>query len=95
MGSSQLTLAPSVDRLARTAALDGDVSHVRFVSGERLDALHHLGIATLRDLLLWLPRRYLDFSHVTTISHADVAPNAPWWAWWTKWSSSAPGPVSP
>lgn len=72
MGSSQLTLAPSVDRLARTAALDGDVSHVRFVSGERLDALHHLGIATLRDLLLWLPRRYLDFSHVTTISHADV-----------------------
>lgn len=38
--------------------------------------MERLGILRVRDLFLHLPRRYLDFSHVTDIAHADVGKDA-------------------
>ena len=63
-------------RLTRTCALDDRVSRLRHVSGQRLAALERMGVRTVRDLFLHLPRRYLDFSHVVPIAHADVGQEA-------------------
>ena len=35
-----------------------------------------MDVHTVRDLLLHVPHRYLDFSHVTDIAHADVGSDA-------------------
>ncbi|MBP3883335.1 MAG: DEAD/DEAH box helicase, partial [Olsenella sp.] len=66
------TTAEVGERLSRTQSLSNDVSRLRYVSGARRDALERLGIARVRDLLLHIPRRYLDFTCVTDIAHADV-----------------------
>ena len=66
------TIAEVGERLGRTSALADDVSHLRYVSGQRREALERLGIRRVRDLLLHVPHRYLDFSCVVPISHADV-----------------------
>ena len=63
-------------RLTRTCALDDRVSRLRHVSGQRLAALERMGVRTVRDLFLHLPRRYLDFSHVVPIAQADVGQEA-------------------
>ena len=72
--------APSVGaaagRIDRTLALTDSVSRLRYVSSRgassRLDALERLGIHRVRDLFLHIPHRYVDYSHVVPISHADV-----------------------
>ena len=72
--------APSVGaaagRIDRTLALTDGVSRLRYVSSRgassRLDALERLGIHRVRDLFLHIPHRYVDYSHVVPISHADV-----------------------
>lgn len=46
------------------------------MSGARLEALERLGIRRVRDLLLHVPHRYLDFTRVVPISHADVGSEA-------------------
>ncbi len=66
------TTAEVGERLSRTRSLANDVSRLRYVSGARRDALERLGIGRIRDLLLHIPRRYLDFTCVTDIAHADV-----------------------
>ena len=53
-----------------------DVSRLRYVSGARRSAVERLGIRSVRDLLLHIPHRYLDFTHVTDIAHADVGQEA-------------------
>ena len=53
-----------------------DVSRLRYVSGARRSAVERLGIRRVRDLLLHIPHRYLDFTHVTDIAHADVGQEA-------------------
>lgn len=63
-------------RLARTCALDDGVSRLRYVSGARLAAMERMGVRTVCDLFLHVPRRYLDFSHVVPIAHADVGQEA-------------------
>ena len=60
------------ERLARTEAWDADVSRLRFASGRRAEALRRLGMDTVRDVLLHVPHRYLDFTRVTPIGLADV-----------------------
>lgn len=45
-------------------SLDSDVQFIRGVGPERVLLLHKLGIFTLEDLLWYLPRDILDFSHI-------------------------------
>ncbi len=59
-------------RLARSRAWDGDVSRLRFARGVRADALGRMGVNTVRDALLHVPHRYLDFTRITEIARADV-----------------------
>lgn len=60
------------DRLARAGVLTGDVRRLRYVNESRADALARLRIATVRDLLMRIPRRYLDFSRAHTIEGAPL-----------------------
>lgn len=66
------TLAPTSARLASTAMLGEDVGRLKYVSGAREEALRRLGIERVGDLLLHIPRRYLDFSHATSIEEATL-----------------------
>ena len=66
------TLAPTSARLASTAMLGEDVGRLKYVSGAREEALRRLGIERVGDLLLHIPRRYLDFSHALTIEEAPL-----------------------
>lgn len=72
MVGSVPTTAEVGERLSRTCSLTDDVSHLRYVSGARRTALERLGIVRVRDLFLHVPSRYLDFTNVTDIAHADV-----------------------
>ena len=66
------TAAEASDRLSRTCGLGDPATRLRYVSGRRAEALERLGIHRVRDLMLHVPHRYLDFSHVASIAHADV-----------------------
>ena len=59
-------------RLAATHLLADDVSRLKYVSGTREEALRRLGIERVGDLLLHVPRRYLDFTHALTIEAAPL-----------------------
>ena len=65
-------IGAAAERLARTRAWDGDVSRLRYASSARAEVLGRMGVRTVRDALLHVPHRYLDFSRVTPIGHADV-----------------------
>ncbi len=52
--------------------LDSAVQFLKGVGARRADALGRLNIATLHDLILHLPHRYLDASTVTPIAKARV-----------------------
>ena len=71
-----MSAAPSIgeaaERVSRTCSLADDVGRLRYVSGARQRALERLGIERVRDLLLHVPHRYLDFSHTVKIGRADV-----------------------
>ena len=73
---SGLSVAEVGGRLDRTCREDTDVEQLRYVFGQRRDALARMGVHTVRDLFLHVPHRYLDFSHVTDIAHADVGSDA-------------------
>ena len=74
--AENVTVSIASSRLAQTCALGGDVSRLRFATGARLEALHRMGVRTVRDLLLTLPRRYLDFTRVTTVAGANLGEEA-------------------
>lgn len=63
-------------RVARTCALDDAVGSLRYVSGQREQALLRLGMHCVRDVLLHLPHRYLDFSNVVSIGFVSVGEEA-------------------
>lgn len=71
-----MSAAPSIgeaaERVSRTCSLTDEVGRLRYVSGSRAKALERLGIERVRDLLLHVPHRYLDFTHTVAIAHADV-----------------------
>ena len=69
-----MTVAVSVAgmRAANTHAMDDPARSLRYVNGQREQALSRLGLRRVRDVLLHLPHRYLDFSNVTKIGYADV-----------------------
>ena len=70
------SISSAAERVQRTCALSDSVSRLRYVSGAREAALERLGLERVRDLLLHVPHRYLDFTRVTPISHADVGAEA-------------------
>ena len=52
--------------------LDEDIGRLKYVSGAREEALRRLGIERVGDLLMHMPRRYLDFTHAYTIEQAPL-----------------------
>lgn len=66
------SLSATSARLAGTTALAEDVARLKYVSGSREEALRRLGIERVGDLLLHIPRRYLDFTHAYTIEAAPL-----------------------
>ncbi|MBR3235493.1 MAG: ATP-dependent DNA helicase RecG [Atopobiaceae bacterium] len=66
------SIGEAAERLVRTCSLADDVGRLRYVSGGRAKALDRLGIKQVRDLLLHVPHRYLDFTHTVKIARADV-----------------------
>ena len=73
---SRLAISNASERVQRTCALSDSVSRLRYVRGNRQAAVERLGIVRVRDLLLHIPHRYLDFTRVSKISHADVGEDA-------------------
>ncbi len=63
-------------RVQRTLKLGESVGSLRYVTGQRRQALERLGLRRVRDLLMHLPHRYLDFTNVTSIAYADVGLDA-------------------
>ena len=64
-------------RLTRTCTLADGVSRLRYASRSGIAAgLERLGIERVRDLLLHVPHRYLDFSHRVPVALADVGRDA-------------------
>ncbi len=70
------SIGTASERVQRTCALSDPVSRLRFVSSSRAEALERLGVSRVRDLLLHVPHRYLDFSRVSKIAFADVGQDA-------------------
>lgn len=66
------SIGGAAERVTRTVALSDEVGRLRYVSGARAKALDRLGIERVRDLLLHVPHRYLDFTHTVSIALADV-----------------------
>lgn len=62
----------TLDRLAATLAFDGAVTKVKLVSPARALIFEKMGIYAVRDLLTHFPRRYIDMSHVETVSRAAI-----------------------
>ena len=59
-------------RVARSVSLAAPSSRLRYVSASRLEVLERLGLYRVRDVLLHVPHRYLDFSRVERIAYADL-----------------------
>ena len=71
-----MAVGPSIGeadlRVARSVSLSASSSRLRYVSSSRLEALERLGLLRVRDVLLHVPHRYLDFSRVERIAFADL-----------------------
>ena len=71
-GQRGIALPAASDRLARAGILAEDIARLKYVSGAREEALRRLGIERVGDLLLHIPRRYLDFTRAYTIETAPL-----------------------
>ena len=60
------------ERVSRSVSLAAPASRLRYVSSARFEALERLGLNRVRDVLLHVPHRYLDFSRVERIAFADL-----------------------
>lgn len=70
--ATDLTIGEVGKRLTETCTQVDDAAHLRFVSKSRLEAFDRMGMGTIHDVLLHVPREYQDFTHVVEVSHADV-----------------------
>lgn len=69
--SGAIATGDASERLSRTSALVDGVARLRYA--RRFDeSLERLGIGRVRDLFYHIPHRYLDFTNVVKVSHADV-----------------------
>ena len=62
--------------MAKSRSLQDSVQYVKGVGPKRLDVLKRLGIETVEDLLLYIPRDYEDRSNVTPIARLRVGERA-------------------
>lgn len=69
---TQLHISEASPRLAASCALDAPLGMLSYVTPARARLFSNLGIHTLRDLILRVPRRYLDFSRHVSILEAAV-----------------------
>lgn len=69
---TQLHISEASPRLAASCALDAPLGMLPYVTPARAKLFSNLGIHTLRDLMLRIPRRYLDFSRHVSILEAAV-----------------------
>lgn len=69
---TQLHISEASPRLAASCALDAPLGMLSYVTPARAKLFSNLGIHTLRDLMLRIPRRYLDFSRHVSILEAAV-----------------------
>lgn len=69
---TQLHISEASPRLAASCALDAPLGMLPYVTPVRAKLFSNLGIHTLRDLILRIPRRYLDFSRHVSILEAAV-----------------------
>lgn len=69
---TQLHISEASPRLAASCALDAPLGMLSYVTPARAKLFSNLGIHTLRDLILRVPRRYLDFSRHVSILEAAV-----------------------
>lgn len=69
---TQLHISEASPRLAASCALDAPLGMLPYVTPARAKLFSNLGIHTLRDLILRIPRRYLDFSRHVSILKAAV-----------------------
>ena len=69
---TQLHISEASPRLAASCALDAPLGMLPYVTPARAQLFSNLGIHTLRDLMLRIPRRYLDFSRHVSILEAAV-----------------------
>lgn len=69
---TQLHISEASPRLAASCALDAPLGMLAYVTPARARLFSNLGIHTLRDLILRIPRRYLDFSRHVSILEAAV-----------------------
>ena len=76
MSDSKISIAPASERVAHTCSLVDSVTRLRYVNANRAEALERLGILRVRDLLLNVPHRYLDFSHRVQIAFAQIGEDA-------------------
>ena len=76
MSDSKVSIAPASERVAHTCSLVDSVTRLRYVNANRAEALERLGILRVRDLLLNVPHRYLDFSHRVQIAFAQIGEDA-------------------
>lgn len=76
MSAPKINISEVSDRLARTKAWDADISRLRFAKGARAEALNHMGLENIQDVLHHIPHRYLDFTHIVKIALADVGSDA-------------------
>ncbi|MCR5845956.1 MAG: ATP-dependent DNA helicase RecG [bacterium] len=59
-------------RIRANLSLDDPVTRVRQVSEVRARAFAELGISTVRDLVLYAPFRYIDFTDISTIASCVI-----------------------
>ena len=69
---TQLHISEASPRLVASCALDAPLDMLPYVTPARAKLFSNLGIHTLRDLILRIPRRYLDFSRHVSILEAAV-----------------------
>ena len=70
--TSRIGIPYASDRILRSLAQDDGIGRLRYAKGTRRDALEHLGIHTVRDILLHLPSRYLDLTTLTPIEQTEI-----------------------
>lgn len=69
---AQANHAPVADRVAATLSLDEPAGRVKSVSPARASVLADRGIETVRDLVNYYPRRYIDLTNVCSIASAPI-----------------------
>ena len=67
-----MVVSEAAKRISRTYGLSNGAATLRYVTGRRKDALERLGLHRVRDVLLHIPHRYLDFTTTTKIGYATL-----------------------